>query len=198
MELRETFPNGNLISVICGLFGLLCYSPFYFILQASISQKEKNANLTTFHCVVALIFHFPFILSCTLELWSYAHKNQVWVWLCSTSGFTFADVTGEAADLPVDHLLVKLFDVKRLHGEGEASCQHGKHTHTSAHTSRTSEILDLDGKTICNLFCLANTQLWNVNAVQQLYSSIYSHKRIEYKFLACRYYLLIPLRGKNI
>lgn len=128
-------------------------------------KKKKKANLTTFHCVVALIFHFPFILLCTLELWSYAHKNQVWVWLCSTSGFTFADVTGEAADLPVDHLLVKLFDVKGLHSEGEASCQHGKHTHTSAHTSGTSEIfkLDLDGKTICNLFCLANTQWCTVN-----------------------------------
>lgn len=176
MGLRETFPNGNPISVICGLFGLLCYSPFYFILQASISQKEKNTNLTTFHCVVALIFHFPFIHSRALLNSGLMHTKIRFESDWSTSGFTFADVTGEAADLPVDHLLVKLFDVKGLHGEGEASCQHGKHTHTSAHTSGSLEIfkLDLDGKTICNLLCLANPQWWTVNAAQQLYCTIYN------------------------
>lgn len=57
--------------------------------------------------------------------------------LCSTSGFTFADVCGDAADLPVDHLLVKLLDVEGLHGEGQLPCQHGKHAHTSAHASAT-------------------------------------------------------------
>lgn len=49
------------------------------------------------------------------------------------SGGTFADVTGDAADLSVDHLLVQLLDVKRLNSEGQSPSQHGKHTHTSAH-----------------------------------------------------------------
>lgn len=44
---------------------------------------------------------------------------------------TFADVTGDAADLPVDHLLVQLFDVERLNSEGQSSCQHCKHAHAS-------------------------------------------------------------------
>lgn len=59
--------------------------------------------------------------------------------LCSTSGFTFADVCGDAADLPADHLLVKLLDVEGLHGEGQLPCQHGKHAHTSAHASANKD-----------------------------------------------------------
>lgn len=47
---------------------------------------------------------------------------------------TFADVTGDAADLPVDHLLVQLFDVERLNSEGQNSCQHCKHAHASVDT----------------------------------------------------------------
>lgn len=58
-------------------------------------------------------------------------KCEMWL-------LTFADVTGDAADLSVHHLLVKLFDVERLDSEGQSSRQHGKHTHTSAHTRRNS------------------------------------------------------------
>lgn len=40
----------------------LLYSPgLYF------TNRKKKANLTTFHCVVSLIFHFPFIHSCALS-----------------------------------------------------------------------------------------------------------------------------------
>lgn len=54
--------------------------------------------------------------------------------LASISSITFAYVTGEAANLSADHFLVQLFDVERLNSEGKSPCQHGKHTHTSAHT----------------------------------------------------------------
>ena len=47
---------------------------------------------------------------------------------------TFADVVGYGADLSVDHLLVQLFDVERLHHEGQSPCEHGKHAHTPDHT----------------------------------------------------------------
>lgn len=49
---------------------------------------------------------------------------------------TFADVTGDAADLSVDHLLVELFDVERLDGEGQRSRQHGKGAHAAARTGK--------------------------------------------------------------
>lgn len=112
-------------------------------------EKITFANFTTFHCVVLLVFQFPFARSRTLELWSYlcAQKIGFYGGLCSTSGFTFADVAGDAADLPVDHLLVKLFDVKGLYGEGEVSCQHGKHAHASAHTSGTKTTFTLQACT---------------------------------------------------
>ncbi len=51
-------------------------------------------------------------------------------------GVTFADVTGDAAYVSTDHLLVKLFDVERLNSEGQSPRQHGKHAHTSAHTHK--------------------------------------------------------------
>lgn len=49
---------------------------------------------------------------------------------------TFADVAGDAADLSVDHLLVELFDVERLDGEGQRSRQHGKGAHPAARTGK--------------------------------------------------------------
>lgn len=47
---------------------------------------------------------------------------------------TLADVTGDTTDLAVHHLLVQMFDVERLNSEGQSSCQHGKHAHSSART----------------------------------------------------------------
>lgn len=47
---------------------------------------------------------------------------------------TFAYVCRDAADLAVHHLLVQMFDVERLNSEGQSSCQHRKHAHTSERT----------------------------------------------------------------
>lgn len=46
-----------------------------------------------------------------------------------TDDITFTDVTWDAADLSVDHLLVQLFDVEGLHGEGQSPRQHGERAH---------------------------------------------------------------------
>lgn len=54
--------------------------------------------------------------------------------------FTFADITGDAADFPVHHFLVELFDVERLNSERQSPCQHGKRAHTSAHTHMRAHI----------------------------------------------------------
>lgn len=120
-------------------FGRSYYSIFLFY-----SQKHV-ANLTIFHNVVS--FHitsckrFSFHLDTLLHSWTPTALTCVdrrtgwreWLWRVT---ITFADVTGDAADLTVDHLLVKLFDVERLDGEGKSSCQHGEHAHTPAYKSR--------------------------------------------------------------
>lgn len=162
VKLTETFPNRNPVSVrnifhlvfnICPILIFPCRVDFWLFTN-KIKSLICFATLTTLDI---LIIHFRFILfhviSCSIPNFNldYEHTltsspNKMYYWTintllvqtkrCHSSLFavTFADVTGDAADLSVDHLLVKVFDVKRLNSEGQSPCQHGKHTHTSAYT----------------------------------------------------------------
>lgn len=108
----------------------------------------RRLTFATASCFILLIriCYFNFLLVCCSFL----------ILLCATFGIymstlymeirnvneklTFADVTGDAADLSVDHLLVELFDVERLDSEGQRSRQHGKGAHAAARTGKECDI----------------------------------------------------------
>lgn len=91
---------------------------------------------------LCLLLMFGFSLVGNFDISSRGLKKLVQTRCKKNVPVTFADVARDAADLPVDHLLVELFDVERLHGEGQRSRQHGKGAHASARDTKGNTVLE--------------------------------------------------------